>query len=70
MHQQLLANSMRSNERERAVGRLDLRGHWENIYRTKGEHEVGWFEQTPAVSLDLIQATGVMADGPAGCAKR
>ncbi len=46
------------------MGRLDLRVHWENIYRTKGEHEVGWFEQNPAVSLDLIHATGVMADAP------
>jgi 2-polyprenyl-3-methyl-5-hydroxy-6-metoxy-1,4-benzoquinol methylase len=55
---------MHPNGRKRAVGGLDLRGHCENVYRTKGEHEVGWFEQTPAVSLDLIHATGVMTDAP------
>ena len=33
--------------------------HWDNIYRTKGESEVSWFEQSPALSLDLIRATGV-----------
>ncbi|HEY6254253.1 MAG TPA: class I SAM-dependent methyltransferase [Xanthobacteraceae bacterium] len=30
--------------------------HWENVYRTKGEHEVSWFQQTPAVSLALIRS--------------
>lgn len=29
--------------------------HWENVYRGKGEREVSWFQETPAVSLALIQ---------------
>jgi len=33
-------------------------GHWENVYRTKGERDVSWFEQSPQLSLDLISATG------------
>ncbi len=40
----------------------DLRSHWENVYATKDEREVSWFEESPAISLDLIRATGVKAD--------
>jgi SAM-dependent methyltransferase len=32
--------------------------HWENVYRTKGEREVSWFQETPSVSLELIRSTG------------
>lgn len=32
--------------------------HWEKVYRDKGEFQVSWFQETPAVSLDLIRATG------------
>jgi SAM-dependent methyltransferase len=28
--------------------------HWENVYTTKREDEVSWFQQNPAPSLDLI----------------
>jgi SAM-dependent methyltransferase len=33
--------------------------HWENVYRSKSEKEVSWFETSPAVSLDLIARLGV-----------
>jgi trans-aconitate methyltransferase len=33
--------------------------HWENVYTTKGEKEVSWFEESPTISLDLIRSTGV-----------
>ena len=33
--------------------------HWESIYATRGEAEVSWFQESPAVSLDLIKAAGV-----------
>jgi SAM-dependent methyltransferase len=33
--------------------------HWENVYRTKGEREVSWFQETPLTSLELIRSTGV-----------
>ncbi|HUC52234.1 MAG TPA: class I SAM-dependent methyltransferase [Xanthobacteraceae bacterium] len=41
---------------------LDRRTHWENVYHTKSERAVSWFQETPAISLDLIRATGVTAD--------
>jgi 2-polyprenyl-3-methyl-5-hydroxy-6-metoxy-1,4-benzoquinol methylase len=28
--------------------------HWENVYTTKGEKEVSWFQESPAPSLELI----------------
>ncbi|MCA6113476.1 class I SAM-dependent methyltransferase [Bradyrhizobium sp. WSM 1738] len=33
--------------------------HWENVYATKGENEVSWFQQSPAPSLELIEQAGV-----------
>jgi len=38
---------------------LDRHAHWENVYLTNSERAVGWFEETPAISLELIHATGV-----------
>jgi 2-polyprenyl-3-methyl-5-hydroxy-6-metoxy-1,4-benzoquinol methylase len=32
--------------------------HWENVYATKGEQEVSWFEQNPSLSLALIKEAG------------
>lgn len=32
--------------------------HWENVYATKGEREVSWFEESPELSLELIRAAG------------
>ncbi len=32
--------------------------HWENIYTTKGEAEVSWFEEIPAQSLALLELVG------------
>ncbi|MEA2863462.1 MAG: hypothetical protein QOC84_1418, partial [Bradyrhizobium sp.] len=34
--------------------------HWENVYTTKGEKQVSWFQQTPAPSLELIELTGAV----------
>ena len=28
--------------------------HWENVYTTKRENEVSWFQENPAASLELI----------------
>ena len=41
---------------------LDRHAHWQNVYRTRGERDVSWFQETPEISLDLIHATGVSAD--------
>jgi hypothetical protein len=36
----------------------DRRAHWDNVYTTKGENEVSWFQQSPAPSLELIAQAG------------
>ena len=40
---------------------LERQAHWENVYQTKGEGDVSWFQESPAISLDLIRTTGVKA---------
>lgn len=30
--------------------------HWQEVYRTKSDDSLSWFEQTPALSLQLIEA--------------
>ncbi|MCP3474895.1 class I SAM-dependent methyltransferase [Bradyrhizobium sp. CCGUVB1N3] len=30
--------------------------HWEKVYTTKGETEVSWFQESPAISLQMIRA--------------
>jgi 2-polyprenyl-3-methyl-5-hydroxy-6-metoxy-1,4-benzoquinol methylase len=40
------------------VNTLDRQAHWENVYQTKSERDVSWFQETPEISLDLIRATG------------
>jgi SAM-dependent methyltransferase len=36
--------------------------HWENVYTTKSEKEVSWFQETPAPSLELIALTRLPED--------
>jgi 2-polyprenyl-3-methyl-5-hydroxy-6-metoxy-1,4-benzoquinol methylase len=33
-------------------------GHWENVYTTKGENEVSWFQETATPSLELMARAG------------
>ena len=40
----------------------DRQAHWQNVYATKVEKEVSWFQENPAPSLDLIAATGISTD--------
>jgi 2-polyprenyl-3-methyl-5-hydroxy-6-metoxy-1,4-benzoquinol methylase len=40
----------------------DRQAHWQNVYATKAEKEVSWFQENPAPSLDLIAATGIRSD--------
>jgi SAM-dependent methyltransferase len=37
---------------------VERQAHWENVYTTKGEKEVSWYEESPTISLDLIRSTG------------
>lgn len=30
--------------------------HWDSVYATKGEEEVSWFQDSPAISLEMIRA--------------
>lgn len=41
---------------------LERQIHWQNVYQTKGECDVSWFQEMPTISLDLIRATGVGPD--------
>lgn len=34
---------------------MDRRAHWEAVYRTKGDADLSWFQERPAVSLSLIE---------------
>jgi hypothetical protein len=38
---------------------VERQRHWENVYTTKGENEVSWFEDSATISLDLIRSTRV-----------
>jgi SAM-dependent methyltransferase len=38
------------------------RAHWENVYQTKAENEVSWFQETPFLSLEFIHAASVGKD--------
>jgi len=40
----------------------DRQAHWQNVYATKTEKEVSWYQETPTPSLDLIAATGLSDD--------
>lgn len=37
----------------------DRQAHWQNVYATKAEKEVSWFQEKPTQSLDMIAATGI-----------
>jgi trans-aconitate methyltransferase len=39
---------------------MDRRGHWETVYQTKAETDVSWFQENPAISLELIEMLGVV----------
>lgn len=38
------------------------RAHWDNVYVTKDDSEVSWFQQTPTMSLALIDLAQVSRD--------
>jgi 2-polyprenyl-3-methyl-5-hydroxy-6-metoxy-1,4-benzoquinol methylase len=41
---------------------LGRHAHWEKVHQTKSEQNVSWFEESPAMSLELIRATGVSTE--------
>ena len=38
---------------------MDRRQHWNDVYRSKGEQDVSWFEARPDVSLRLLDDAGI-----------
>ncbi len=40
------------------MNEVSRRNHWENVYATKGENEVSWFQDAPEPSLQLIELVG------------
>jgi hypothetical protein len=40
---------------------MDTRDHWEQVYATKAADEVSWHQDTPSLSLELIDAAGLDA---------
>jgi SAM-dependent methyltransferase len=38
---------------------MNRQEHWQNVYETKMEDEVSWYQEHPASSLALIQNTGL-----------
>ena len=38
---------------------VSRKSHWENVYATRGEREVSWFQEDPAPSLELIALAGL-----------
>ncbi|NOJ40674.1 class I SAM-dependent methyltransferase [Bradyrhizobium australiense] len=50
------------NQGRSLVGDAGRQAHWENVYTTKGENEVSWFQQSPVPSLDLIAQAGATSN--------
>lgn len=41
---------------------MDRKQHWDTVYTTKAETDVSWFQDSPALSLELIGESGVPAN--------
>lgn len=41
---------------------MNRKEHWNQVYQTKAPDDVSWFQTRPALSLQLIAATGVRQD--------
>jgi SAM-dependent methyltransferase len=41
---------------------MDRQAHWQQVYSAKGERDVSWFQESPVVSLRLMEAAGLRLD--------
>jgi trans-aconitate methyltransferase len=41
---------------------VDRKEHWEQVYGSRSERDVSWFETVPELSIQMIEAAGVNAD--------
>ena len=46
------------------MNNTDRQAHWQNVYATKAEKEVRWFQENPVPSLEVIAAAGIHATLP------
>jgi trans-aconitate methyltransferase len=46
------------------MSEVSRRHHWENVYATKGEDEVSWFQRAPSQSLELMTCAGATPHMP------
>ena len=35
---------------------INYKDHWENVYQSKNENQVSWYQKTPLKSIDLINS--------------
>jgi ubiquinone/menaquinone biosynthesis C-methylase UbiE len=42
---------------------MNRKDHWEQVYQTKAPDDVSWFQMQPAISIKLIESSGVGKDG-------
>ena len=38
---------------------IDLKSHWNKVYRNTDEEKLGWYEEKPLPSIELIHKTGI-----------
>ena len=53
----MISGETRADE-EDAMETENRQSHWENVYTSKAENEVSWFQESPAPSLALIAEIG------------
>ena len=41
---------------------MNRKDHWNQVYQTKAPDDVSWFQTQPAISLKLIESSGVGKD--------
>ena len=41
---------------------LTKKKYWDTIYREKSTIDLGWFQEVPTISLDLIKSAGIEKD--------
>ena len=46
-----------------AMAEADRKAHWEEVYTTRGEAGVSWYQAEPRLSLELIRSVVPAADG-------
>jgi SAM-dependent methyltransferase len=41
---------------------MERAAHWNRVYTTKAAQDVSWFEPLPAISLEMLEAAGMVAE--------